>query len=218
MPDGVLRIAIVDDDSWVRRGRAAALGESATTVVVSTWSPDEALATTADDLVGHVDVVLVDAHDESAGFDKFVGVRVVAHVRELCGRELPRIVVITGHVYNDLLRIRLAEAGADFLYAHSDVRSPEALLEAISRAWTSAGAPEPVSTGINTAVDWAARNLGEPALQNESQKALPVTRRSIITARHRLARYVAPNSDGAVPTWKEVSAFLDRARGKERRN
>ena len=73
------------------------------------------------------------------------------------------------------------------------------------------------TTGINTAVHWAERNLGEPALQNESQKALPVTRRAIITARRRFARHVAPDSQGVVPTWREVSAFLDRARGKERR-
>ena len=214
-------IAIVDDDSWIRRGRAVAIDETEGFAVVGAMSPTEALANRDSAWWSAIDVVLADAHDDDAGFDKFIGVRVVAHVRSLTGRERPQILVITGHLYNDLLRLRMAEAGADFLYSHAEVRTAEALIHAITvgRDVTDQSLPRPntVSTGLNDAVTWAEANLGEGAFQRESQKALPVSRRSIITARQRL-KHQLPSSDGrSIPSWREVAQFIDRARGKERR-
>ena len=231
-----LNIVIIDDDSWIRRGRAVAIDETSGYSVVAAFSPTDALAHTDPDWWKTVDVVLADAHDEDAGFDKFIGVRVVAHIRNITGRARPHILVITGHLYNDLLRLRMAEAGADFFYSHADVRTPEALVGAINASQypntqSSRSSTESLSssgrsastksesrlTGLNSAVSWAEANLGEGAFQNESQKALPVSRRSIITARQRLGQQL-PTSDGrTVPSWREISQFIDRARGKERR-
>ena len=221
MPPGDLKVVIVDDDSWIRRGRAAAINEVPGFAAIAAMSPDEAFAHDDPDWWSATDVVLADAHDDDAGFDKFIGVRVVAHIRSLTGRARPQILVITGHLYNDLLRLRMAEAGADFLYSHSEVRSTEALIGAIQASWAmadSTSGPLPSKTpGLNDAVMWAETNLGEGAFQHESQKALPVSRRAIITARHRL-RYQLPSSDGrTIPSWREIADFIDRARGKERR-
>jgi CheY-like chemotaxis protein len=215
-----LRIAIIDDDVWVARGRAAAINESSELISVGTWLPGEALARTDPSQWADIDVVVVDAHDGSADFDKFVGVGVVSHIRSVTTASHPRIVVITGHVFNDLLRVRMKEAGADFLYAHSDVRSPEQLIEVILTPAPTAsvqGASTSPADGVNAAVAWAATHLGEDALRQESQKALPLSRRSIITARHRLRRHMPSAGDHNPPSWKEVTGFVDRARGKERR-
>jgi DNA-binding NarL/FixJ family response regulator len=216
-----LQIVIIDDDSWIRRGRAVAIDETPGFSVIGTMSPTDALAQHDAEWWSNIDVVLADAHDDDAGFDKFIGVRVVAHIRSLTGRTKPQILVITGHLYNDLLRLRMAEAGADFFYSHAEVRSPEALVGAITASREAVGQPQilPVSPspGLNAAVSWAEANLGEGAFQNESQKALPVSRRAIITARQRL-RHQLPTSDGrTIPSWREISQFIDRARGKERR-
>lgn len=220
-----MRVAIVDDDAWVRRGRAAALGEIDSIEIVGAWSHAEALEQRAPAEWAALDVVMVDAHDEEAGFDRFIGVSVVQHVRSLTGREVPRIVVVTGHTFNDLLRIRMAEAGADHLYSHAEVRSIDALVRVLrdsvsdpAGGQVSGGATRAraADSGLNAAVAWAADNLGEEAFQHESQKALPLTRRTIIGARQRLGNMVG-GSRAESPTWKELTALLDRARGKERR-
>lgn len=217
---GRLQVAIVDDDVWIRRGRAAALADAAGIVVVAELAPDDALARKSIEDWADVDVLLVDAHDETAGFDRFVGVKIVQQVRAICGPKRPRVVVITGHVFNDLLRVRMAEAGADFLYGHADVRSVDALVAAIRSAAVDTPLPAEPASGLNDAVQWASDHLGEDAFQRESQKALPLSRRSIITARRRIGRYLGADDavDANAPTWREITALLDRARGKERRD
>ena len=224
----MLRVGIVDDDPWVREGRAAALERSGEVELVLCTDHAEALTRDGWD---DVDVLLLDAHDPTAGFDQFAGVRIVERVRRVRGREDTRIVVLTGHAFNDLLRVRMAEAGADALHPHTDVRTAEALLavvhgtlgaddSAADEARRRAGLPS--GARLNDAVSWAEANVGADALIDQPQKSLELSRRRVITARSRIAGMVGmPPSGGAegrkAPEWKEIVRFLQRARGAERR-
>lgn len=228
----VVRVAIVDDDFWVREGRAAALGRVQGIEVGFVGDHCQALdLPTWDD----VEVVLVDAHDPEAKFDRYQGVAVVARIRAVrVAASGPRVVVITGHGDNDLLRIRMAEAGADELHSHDDVRTVQDLVSLVEGADSRARLDGPADRAkaglapnalINEAVSWADDHLGAEAIEpGRSQKSLPVSRRRLITARSHLSRSVGlgpPSGSAAsrrLPAWQEVADFLQRARGAERRD
>jgi len=229
MPKGAIRVAIVDDDAWVRAGRGAAIDANEAVELVFSGDHGEAVQReTWDD----VDVLLVDAHDPDAPFDHYAGVEVVERVRRRRPPDQLRIVVLTGHGANDLLRIRMAEAGADQLYAHRQVRTVEDLLavtlgtapaEPTDGNDARARAGLPASARINEAVAWASTHLdAESVNPGTPQKNLRVSRRRIITARHRIADSTGlsspptASSDRPIPTWREVAALLHRARGAER--
>jgi DNA-binding NarL/FixJ family response regulator len=224
-----LRVAIVDDDVWVRAGRAAALRASEGVDLVFDGDHDLAGRRTSWD---DVDLLLVDAHDPDAIFDHYVGVRVVQEVRRDHGPDRIRIVVLTGHGGNDLLRIRMAEAGADELYAHRQVRTVDELLAVVFgttelSATVDADARQrtglPRSARVNEAIEWAGAHLDAASLDPSTpQKNLNVSRRRIITARRRIAGAVGltkppvATQDHPLPTWHEVASLVDRARGAER--
>ena len=75
-------------------------------------------------------MVVVDAADEGRAGDQFPGVAVVRRVRSAAGRG-PLVVVVTGHYLHDGLRHRMAEAGADFFFLRSELRSPESLVDVV---------------------------------------------------------------------------------------
>ncbi|MGH2685580.1 MAG: response regulator [Actinomycetota bacterium] len=221
----MLRVAIVDDDPWVREGRAAALQRSGVEVVHLS-DHIEALSRDGWD---DVDVLLVDAHNSGAEFDRFQGVRVVEKVRSQRPKGELRIVVLTGHAFNDLLRIRMAEAGADVMFAHDAVRSADDLMAVVDgTGWAAAevddGARSRVGVApgghVNRAVAWAEQHLGEAALEpGRSQKSLDLTRRRLITARRRVSDLTGmAGGSRSILEWREVAAFLQRARGAERRS
>ena len=122
----VRRVVIVDDDLWIRRGRAEALDAHDAIEVVATMDHAEAVDSTG--IWESVDVALVDAWDHRAGFDRFPGVAVVEAIRGVRTPAETTIIVITGHVVNDMLRLRMAEAGADYFYGHDDVAGVEELV------------------------------------------------------------------------------------------
>lgn len=226
---GELRVAIIDDDGWVRRGRAVALQEQgiATPLVLD---PTEALVLEGEDWAA-IDVALVDAKDENADFDLYVGVAVVEHLRRVAPDELT-IVVITGHVLDDVLRLRMAEAGADWLYGHADVRTPDDLASIVREPGRGAVAPPPDPAALrrvglspsarpNAAMSYldetGLASVVEISSAGESQKTLPVGRRTIIGARHRLSKLLGTTPTdprASSPEWRRVVAVIDRVRGR----
>jgi CheY-like chemotaxis protein len=228
-PVGRPRVAIIDDDGWVRRGRVAALGDEGVEVVLSLEHRD---ALEADDASWEgVEVALVDAKDKRADFDLYVGVKVVEHLRRVGPRDLT-IVVVTGHVLDDVLRLRMAEAGADWLYGHADVRTPEDLVAIVRDPGQGAVAPPADPEALreaglspdarpNAALSYLdERGLAEAvagASQGESQKALPVGRRRLIAARERLASLLGTTPTdprAATPEWRRLVTVIDRVRGR----
>ncbi|MGY6501077.1 MAG: hypothetical protein ACXIVQ_09345 [Acidimicrobiales bacterium] len=223
------RVAIVDDDGWVRRGRVAALEERGIEVAVS--AEHDAALRLGHEAWARVDVALVDAKDESADFDLYVGVRVVEHLRAVAPSGTV-VVVVTGHVLDDVLRLRMAEAGADWLYGHADVRTPDDLVAVVRNPGSGAVAPPADPDRLRSAgLDPDARPneamsyLDHSGLvdavvstsDGEAQKALSVGRRRIIGARRHLTRLLGttPSDPRATtPEWRRLVQVVDRVRGR----
>jgi len=217
------RIALVDDDEWVRRGRGQALAELAGIEVVLSVTLVDALRL-AVDAWDAVDTALIDAHDPDAGFDEFPGVRVVERIRARAGRPQPVIVVITGHVLDDMLRLRMAEAGADFLFGHAHVRTVERLHAVATDPASMAedAAPDPgaleelgltTASHPNAALQWVEEaGLAEvfvTAAEGESQKVLPTGRRQLQRSRQRVSdiggiRRTAAGQRTSLPEWQQI--------------
>lgn len=211
----------MDDDHWIRTGRAAALSTVPGIKVVSEVDPGHALRHSST-LWDDVDVALVDAYDQEAGFDRFPGAAVVKAIRAHPRGSQIGVVVITGHVANDMLRIRMAEAGADLFYGHSEIASPADLLGIIERAAHIAGATGRLKTlrsavmqRPDAAVEWVGQRGHQLAFEGGPQKTLPVSRRTILTIRKHVGAYMNDKSDPGGPSWRRVSDFINRARGAD---
>jgi DNA-binding NarL/FixJ family response regulator len=227
--DKSVRVAIVDDDLWIRSGRSEALAKVESLEVVATLDHGAALADP--DLWSSVDVAVVDAWDRNAGFDRFPGVTVVEAIRRVRSRTETVIVVISGHVLNDMLRLRMAEAGADYFYGHDDVSDVRHLSQAVIRARDGHGhdiesARLDAATALggarpNAALSWIEERSMQGAFSGESQKALPVSRRTIMRMRRELGNLSqsqpVSNSGSQAPltspSWRQIRRFIDRARG-----
>jgi DNA-binding NarL/FixJ family response regulator len=229
-----MKVAVVDDDLWVRLGRAAALSREPGIEVVE-MDPHSAVEFG----VGwaEIDVALVDAHDESEPFDRFPGVHVVEEIRRHDELVRTQVVVISGHCENVFLRLRMAEAGADYFYDHEDVRDLESLITAIRSPTTSHRVVFPDASDLakvglrpgarpNAALHYLeVEGLDDAFVMKQSLKALELSRRSVIRIRREVARLgglktmrpTGPSRNLIAPEWRAVVDFVDRARGLERR-
>jgi DNA-binding NarL/FixJ family response regulator len=230
-----MKVAIVDDDLWVRHGRATALGNAPGFDVIE-MTPREAMA------FGKgwdgVEVALVDAHDETEPFDRFPGVSVVESIRAHQGQTETLVIVVSGHCDNVFLRLRMAEAGADYFYRHEDVRDLASLIEVIRHPDPARRviAPDAAVLSELGLVPGSRPNAALHFLEDEglvdafdghrSQKALSLSRRSIIRIRREMGRLaglspanpVGPARRLDAPEWRAVVDFVNRARGVERRS
>lgn len=225
-------VVIVDDDEWIRRGRADGLKAFADITVTALLDPGGALAFDYTD----VDVVVVDAHDERQEWDRYPGVGVVERIRRARSPDQTLILVVSGHTLDPLLRLRMAEAGADFFYAHLDLPTPAALAGAIrhpdrSRRTDVLDRSALASLGLypwsrpNAALRWT-EDVGATRLFTEegSQKSANGGRRAMARARDEIARRARlepslgdrARRPGDV-TWRDVSRFVNRALGRHSR-
>src|SRR5262249_12143000 len=112
-----VRAMVVDDGEINRHGMAWMLSTEHRIRIAGARSHRDAMAWP--DEWSHVDVALGDAADPRAELDQFPGVGVVERMRREAGRRLT-IVVVTGHFFDDAIRRRMWEAGADFFYHRSE--------------------------------------------------------------------------------------------------
>lgn len=212
-----VRVAIVDDDLWVRTGRAEILSQDPRVDVIAVLGHAEALEQTA--LWDTVDVVVVDAWDHRAGFDRFPGVGVVRAIRRHSRDSPPTIIVVTGHVVNEMLRVRMAEAGADFFYGHEDVFHPDRLLAVILDPGPVRPLPGTGSAGgplhPDAALDWIGAYDVEDAFSGQSQKTLPMSRRAVAHIRREVSVRAGLGGPPSLPRWRRVVDFVNRARGAD---
>ncbi len=229
-----MRVAIVDDDLWVRRGRASALGELPGFDVID-FTPQGAVAFGA--RWAEIDVAVVDAFDDSEPFDRFPGVGVVETIRANGSAEGTVVLVVSGHIDNVFLRLRMAEAGADYFYRHEDVRDLLALRTAVCNPDPARAVrvPDPaelaaVGLGPGSRPNAALHFLEDEGLVDafearRSQKSLDLSRRAIIRIRRQMGRLAelspaapdGPTRHLDAPEWRAVVDFVNRARGVERR-
>lgn len=130
---GVLRVAIFDDDEFTRAGCLALLGKFSEIDLVS--ATDNAAAQRWRAPWEAVDAFVVDPTNEHRAHDQFDGIRVIDAIRRHRGdfgaSRRPRIIAVSAHAGDDALRIRLREAGTDFLYPRSEVTTAADLVEIV---------------------------------------------------------------------------------------
>ncbi len=138
------RVVLVDDNELTRAGFGDALRGDPEIDVLAGLDHEAALAWT--DEWAAVDVVLVDAADEGREGDQFPGVRLVRHIHTLATEAHPTVIVITGHFFDDGLRHRMREAGADFFFLRPEVRSADKLRHIVTH-------PESYRRGVPAVAD-----------------------------------------------------------------
>jgi len=208
----LVRVVVVDDDDINRRGMASLLGEDPAIDVAASLTHADALG--RPDLWDGVDAVVVDAADERNAADHFPGVRVVEEVRRHRPRGRTAIVVVTGHFFDDAVRRRMREAGADFYYHRSEVGGAGSLRAAVLRPGAGHAVPDPTDpaelfnqgvtddTRVNRAVAYAAEHELERELADPDRP-----RRSWLRLRrefNREARLSAVTVDGRRPDRQQV--------------
>jgi DNA-binding response OmpR family regulator len=227
-----MRVVIVDDDEWIRRGRRDGLAAMDDIDVVDTLTP-EAATSRAD--WSNVDAVVVDAYDQRQASDRYPGVGVVEAIRRSRNADETLILVVSGHILEPLLRLRMAEAGADFFYAHLDLPDPLSLAEALRRPDLArrAGPGDTTELAAYGLRPWSKPNAAIRQAEQAgylhlftaegSQKASGASRRAMIHARDELARLARlepslgdnERRPGDV-TWRDVARFVNRALGRHR--
>lgn len=231
----VTRVVIVDDDDISRKGFAELLREHPELEVVGALDHEGALSWSGSQW-SLADVALVDAADERGCGDQFPGVGVVEAIRAARSPAETTVVVVTGHFFDDALRARMREAGADFFYHRSQFADADRLYRVLlhpdgERAFVPpAEDPEALfrvgvtpSTRINDAVRLA-KHLPPPDATGG-----PVARRSRAWLRYRqvfneIARLNPVNADGTIPerdqrypSLPQIERFLQWAtRSKQR--
>jgi len=228
------RAVLVDDDHWVRHGRAAAFEDDERLEVVATASTIDARCWRTE--WQGVDVVVIDPMTGPDAFDRFRGVSVVQRLREE-GRasSRPRVVAITAAACNRYLRMRLAAAGADHVYHRQEAADPATFAGAVTSPDEAhrLGAPGELERPPGLRVE-AQPNELLAAIEREevthaflpglAQHDTGLSRRTTIrlrrlaaelggveTAPHR--RSGGPNALGVLPTWREVVDQVNAMRG-----
>lgn len=182
------RVIVVDDNRLTLPGFVQALRGHPSIELVAAFDHDEAANWDGD--WAEVDVVVVDAADESRRGDQFPGVTVVRRVREAAVRQQPLVVVVTGHYLHDGLRHRMADAGADFYFFRSDLRSPEGLVDIVlhpdrhRRGVPDVSDPETrrtlgvgVASDVESFVTWVEGQELGPAFAGQGPREDPRSRR-----------------------------------------
>jgi CheY-like chemotaxis protein len=225
-------LAVLGFDRWARRGLAATAEGLGVAVVVtsSLGSADHDVLRRA----ATTDLALVDV--DLPGWDRWGGLACVSALRAVrSGAAGPTVVVVSDRA-NDLhLRRRCAEVGVDVLLPAAAVAT-EADLSAVLDAPRRRALPPPNPVelrgaglrpgGSITAALEAVQGTraAEAMARGEAVAATGLSRREVLRVRRTvsgLARLCSsadraaggPHRDLTLPTWREVAAFVDRARG-----
>jgi CheY-like chemotaxis protein len=218
------RVAIVEDDDIQRRGMSEYLADRADIEVVGILDHYEAMLW--DSEWDEVDIALVDAADPNRPTDQFPGVDVVDRIRNRRSSAETRVIVVTGHFFDDAVRRRMREAGADYFYHRPELHKRDALYEAVFHPERAAeGVPGVhndealirlgVGRGsrVNDAVRYASQGANRPAGTQRS-RAWNTYRRTF----NSVARLQPMNTDGTPPDREQtepsktqIERFLDWA-------
>ena len=226
-----LRIVIVDDDEWRRRGVADAVSDLGGLLSL------QAAVTTRQALASPVgegcDVVLFHT-DATAEWDHYPGIGVAARLRK--SSPTVRRLLLVAPPGSPLLPLRASEAGVTHFYRTSTLGTMSALERALLLAdpeCTPSGAIDrallrslglSLSSRLNEGLAFVDESGLRPAL-NAPYAAM--SRRRGITIRTHLANImdVKPVSAGSgsvvepkTPTWRQLSAIVNLARGSTTRH
>lgn len=209
------RVAVVDDDDVTRTGTVALLARHPGIEVVAEMTHIDAVA--RPDWDG-VDVAVVDASDRRRETDQFPGVGVVQAIRHRRDPTQTMILVLTGIMFDDAVRRRMREAGADYYVHRSAVMDAAQLCDAVMAPAGSGLVPEPCDAealhrmGVTavTDVNEAVRAATEEGLLG-GDTALARRGRSRSQRRARFAERAnleARNADGRIPDREQETPGL----------
>jgi len=143
--NGPVRVVVIDDDDVTRVGTVAILAADPTIEIVRSGSHEGAAGPWDE-----VDVVLVDASDHRRTDDHFPGVGVVQAIRADRSGAGSRctIIVLTGVLFDDAVRRRMREAGADFYYHRSELADAQRLVDVVLGRGERHPVPEPADPEV----------------------------------------------------------------------
>jgi CheY-like chemotaxis protein len=170
-----MRVAVVDERLDVLTGRVDWLRTVGHDVVP--YSFESALS---EEGWCDFDTVVLDGRDDrehpmlpGGGFlpDRYLGPRVAERIRAICGRDRPRIMLISAYARtHPELSLRCQQAGVDYAFDYTDVASPELFVRAVE---------SPQSLTPRSAIDWhslgftAPPRISEALAEAELSKATP---------------------------------------------
>jgi hypothetical protein len=175
-----------------------------------------------------VDVAVVDASDRRRADDQFPGVGIVAAIRVHRRHDQTRVVVVTGVMFDDAVRARMREAGADYYFHRSCVQGADQLCAAVLTPSEDDRVPPPAEAEvlhrlgvtsmarINAGIE-AARAEGfvdtDPVLARRGRDR--TRRRQRFNERARLSPMTRdgrrPDRTQDTPSMPQIQRFLDWA-------
>jgi hypothetical protein len=221
---------VVHDDEWCRRGLVDGVEELGG--VLSTQAALDQKGALAFDDWAAIDVVLVEATGGSAGWDRFAGLGVAEAIRKQSPLPSTVVTLLVNDPCTDLLVLRAAEAGADFVYPHSaiaDLEQLERLLLTPDLARTPGRTVDhqtlrrfglSYSSRLNAALAFIQEHGLSSVFSDGGIQRL--SRRQSITTRHRVSEIMRVRPVGPVtgttvepsmPSWRQLKEIVDLARG-----
>lgn len=227
-PDAVaeVRVVLVDDDYWTRTAMAQELDRHPQIAVVDSIDQTEAVLWPPERWED-VDLAIVDVFDEQApseiGTDVFSGITALNHLRTLPVQTL----AITPHCQHPLVRLRIHQAEADWLYHRWEVKDLDRLADVVlfpqpdhrpirpsDQELAEHGA---ANARANTAVSlYAASDLYPLVQPDVGLKTLRLPRRAVDNFRRRIHRTGFSGTEDLdtseiahrVPRWPDVRDYL----------
>ena len=183
------RVVVVDDNEITRVGATSLLCTDPNIDLVA--SLDHVEAASWCEAWDRVDVLVVDAADERLEHDQFPGVAIVERFREHRPIGEGVAVVLTGHYFDDAVRHRMKEAGADFFFSRTEALDRATLVRVVLQPDEARRVPPPLdpemlsslgvdgAAAVNAFVDAVARKGASDALSlGGSMKRGPAPARS----------------------------------------
>jgi len=200
----MIRVRVVDDRDVLLAGIRAVLDTSPNIEVIDAVDHDTALAPNI--RWDGIDVAIVDAADDRKVDDQFPGVAVVERIRASSVDPQPNVIVVTGYAVHDGLRVRMREAGADWLLHRTDIGA-DLVTAVLTPRRDYGGVPAPADrttlqqlgwhngARINDAVRWAIDHNQINGLRSGTRRGVQAARAQFT----KLTRVQPRNNDGTSP-------------------
>jgi DNA-binding response OmpR family regulator len=212
----MIRVRVVDDRDVLLAGIRAVLDTSPNIEVIDAVDHDTALAPNI--RWDGIDVAIVDAADDRKVDDQFPGVAVVERIRASSVDPQPNVIVVTGHAVHDGLRVRMREAGADWLLHRTDIGA-DLVTAVLTPRRDYGGVPDPADRAtlqqlgwhdgarINDAVRWAIAQNQIDGLRSGTRRGLQAVRAQFT----KLTRVEPRNNDGSSPDRRQNTVAARQA-------
>lgn len=232
------RLVLIERNEVRRVGRTAvAVAALPPGWLVDGWDPEllrfggRRDGVAAHDVAAGAACVLVTVEADGGGFDRFDLVEVVAEIVD-GGPDRPAVLVAAPERFNPMLEARLAAAGADLVVGESWLASSGdgRFAAAVERAraatfMASSGTDGGFGTDPTAVLRYVTAGGFEQAFEpGRAQNQLGLSRRTVLRIRRDIARLGAirpsldrfgggSHRDIDLPTWREVVAYVNCARG-----